>query len=1218
MDKLGPYELVEQIDLAGYVWTARKSPESQAAFVVRFRDTNAADVRAAAEIQQKYSASGAGGWAPVHDIGPAKKGGAYYATDFYPWSAQLLFEQKDRLTSVRLLKLCDEICAALDGKPHGNLKLSNVLLSSRDLDAARVFLTDPLPRGADAVADRRGVGRIIFELVTGTPFKDYLWPVQTGEQWNALGPEGSKWLAWCNRLLAPPGNATVIELADFRKELEAIRPTPTMGQKLGSLPWMKISAVAAFVAVAIAGTVVGLRLYNLKKLKEAMLATHQAVHQDYRAFANYTGEIDRIVTSQPDLESGIAQSDLLSQAAAVDSKLDLTHLTRIDELPDKQAEASQKITALRKQWMDGAMQLLASRHYDNALIDDAYNAKITAIKSMPDEEAAVRLAAQFDTGMANLAAVWPKPTDPAFRASRTFGRIAVEKIAANAADSDTAIASFKEDLAKATAGDPVYTAITEAGEAIETEEEKSRQLASDMKKLAPAGHTDLYDDLKATASTASISDSDRTPAGIQKWKDDSVAQIKKTRDSAIAAALAKAHKITFGIIQPINDGYAAFIDATKNDDPETTLKKTALVILGLNQLQGSWPSAWQPDSIAGVSDADHARISTAYQENLTAAELQTVRTITADGTSSGKAVAALKQSNEQFQSTAALVEKQFQTVASAFAMLSDRQYPASVDAWKVQWDQMKTALTEAAQPHAGWPDPVPADATAKVDDVLTALGSSDFTQLHKFADAGQTPALLNAVATHWPTIHSDDPMTDYQMYQDLTKGLGQLPDPTRQALVNVWAERLKKPADAAHADSLWDLAQSMSLEKATDGPALYYINDWIGYLQARYPKEKKSAIADFITHTAAFDKWGLTASQQQTVSDFRDRLQFRPKPGTGKLPLNFTRPVPMGDAIYTPPFDPGLAMRFKLMVNKAGGSYYLSTTEVPAGWFIDIVGTQKAPVFRKLMDIYRPYFLVGPSPWYHPEKTEWIAINTEWISPGPFHPWADQFNVDPPSPAKPMQYVSPLAAMDAARLIGCRLPTVDEWQLAFNSDERDHDDNTGGQTWQTLRQTISTLQPDLGPATLTFPKFKAELPLTGTAPPIANVNDVLWYRDVPRDFPKFHDMRGNVAEWVLTNPAPRIINDDPITVVDDAGTHTVANQDDKQLDGFYKHVMRIGLTSTSSSNEDESTPRPPEDPKGNHHHQFFDVGFRLAFDDMPADPEKFIADAVHDQAMLSP
>lgn len=38
--------------------------------------------------------------------------------------------------------------------------------------------------------------------------------------------------------------------------------------------------------------------------------------------------------------------------------------------------------------------------------------------------------------------------------------------------------------------------------------------------------------------------------------------------------------------------------------------------------------------------------------------------------------------------------------------------------------------------------------------------------------------------------------------------------------------------------------------------------------------------------------------------------------------------------------------------------------------------------------------------------------------------------VDPPSRDHPMQYLSPHAAVLAARLAGCRLPTVDEWTAA--------------------------------------------------------------------------------------------------------------------------------------------------------------------------------------------
>jgi hypothetical protein len=113
-------------------------------------------------------------------------------------------------------------------------------------------------------------------------------------------------------------------------------------------------------------------------------------------------------------------------------------------------------------------------------------------------------------------------------------------------------------------------------------------------------------------------------------------------------------------------------------------------------------------------------------------------------------------------------------------------------------------------------------------------------------------------------------------------------------------------------------------------------------------------------------------------------------------------------------------------------------------------------------------------------------------------------------------------------------------------------------------------------------------------------------------------MRGNIAEWVLDSPDVRLLRDNPITVTDGTSTLEATNQDDPQLGAFYQHCLRIGLTSTSSPNEDEKTARLPDDPTKNHHHQFFAVGFRLALDDTQDDPATFIGNAIKDMQMLAP
>jgi len=1229
MGEFGPYDRAEQLDLAGYAWTAGKE-SGPPQFVVRFREPPAIGVLAAARLQKEVADAKAPGWAPIYQVGSTPKGGAYYVTDVYPWSAQLLFEQKDRVTSPQLLKLSEELAVAMEGihsiagVGHANLKLSNILLTSRDLDRAKVFVCDPAPprfgggdAAADQVADRRALGRFIFELVSGTAFRDYFWPVHTQEKWDALGPHGAKWLDLCNRLLAPAGHETACTIEQFRKEVAEVRPAPTMGQRLAALPWKRIAAAAAVLLVLSIAAAIGWRMYRQAKLNAAIALAHQTVHQSLEDFNSRVNDVEQMFTDEPALQAGLKREDLLASAGLVDTKLDLGDVKQIEQVPARTDAAVGRIKTIAQNWRDAAMDVLSAQHFNNQAIDEATPPRLDELKASTNTNGSLREAAQLVAGMLQLSQALPGINDPKFRAARPFGQSAMEKIIKNPALAAQAIAGFKSDLQKATAGDPAYIAIAEGGDAIEAERDHSRGLFADLKALAPPGQPNLYNDLRTAMVAPSASPPDNPTVETAKtWKEDSIRQLQQARQASIALAQAKADKVTFAPIAPINAGFSAFVAALKTTDSEAALRTTARVIFGLDKLRAAWPARTPLAPSPGFAADDVRRIAAAYLDHLAQAEQLSVQSIVKEPLKSAAAIATLRQTNTQLRAAAVVVASQFQRVAKARTMLADDRYPASPATWKSQWEEIKADVADAAVPVPGWPDPMAADSQSKINDVLSALDSQDVARLQQYADSAATPALLNAVCVKWPAVHADDPNVDVQIFQSLVKSLRQLPAPCGQRLSDLWSDRLGQSPDAARTEFLWGLAQTMGLDRQYSDPPRQYVNDWIGYLKARYPAKKKTAIKEFITKTDLFDKWGLTATQSAAVSDFRDRLQSRPVPGTGKLPgPAFTR-LPDKDVLYTPPFDPSFVMHFKLIVNKAGGSFYMCTTDAPVGWFIDLVDPSRAPIFKHLMDLIRPQNLVGPCAWAR--DGEWMKVNPPWIAPTVFATWSAQLNVVPASALTPMQYVSPLAAMDAARLVGCRLPTVDEWRQAYGNAARDHDDNTDGPNWQALRSTISAIVPDPGPATLSFKKFVAEMPLQAPTGQPANVNDQVWLREVPRDFPTLHDMRGNVSQWVLSSPAPTLISDNPIIVRDEAGDHQVNNQDDAQLNSFYTHAMRIGLSVVSSSNEDESTPRVPDDPRHNHHHQYFDVGFRLAIDDTPADPEKFLADTVKNQEPLAP
>jgi formylglycine-generating enzyme required for sulfatase activity len=1226
MGDFGEYQQVEQIDLAGYVWTARKGTGAPAQFALRFRDPPALLFRAAAEVQKQVAESKAPGWAPVHAIGDT-----YYVTDAYPWSAQLLFEQKDRVTSPHLLRLTEQIAAALQriagqlGRQHGNLKLSNVLLSARDLERTTAALCDPAPTApTDPAADRRALGRIIFELVTGQIFRDYFWPVVSGEKWEALGPDGPKWLDWCNRLLAPADNATACSIEQFQQEVEIIRPAPTFGQRMAALPWKRVSAVAAVVLVVGAGALIAYRLYERAKLNAAIAETHLAIDHSLQQFTDQIDAIEQSFASIPALQKSLERADLVDQARQVDAKVDLASATEIDQLPPRRQQAIQQIETIRDRWRAAALDTLAAHRYGVRTIDDddALQQSLDALKPARNVERAVQLV----SAVSRLAAAWPSGSGRDADRAGDLAYFALPRIIANPAQADTVIAGFTKDLHSE--GDPVLQARVDAAEEIQREQSRSKTLDRDFKLLAPPDRPDLYTDLHAATQSLPFTEPGDTLESVTAWKQNTLRQILELRTRGLGLALAKARKMTFGPNTLINQGFAAFSAGLSPADPETALRRTAKAILSMETLRTIWPAAAPLPLSATLAAADRKSIDAAYQQQLIEDQKAVIQSVADARQNPRAAVSQLKDQDTRLRATAQIVAAQFLSVLKARGMLKDGQRPPQAP----EWEQLKDALTLALRPTPRWPDAA-VDAQPlleQVNTVLAALRCEDIAQLQAYSAPAGPPALLSAVCLRWPAVvDSPDPNVDYAIYQNISKGLGQLPPQCAAILAGHWSLRLKTPADSDQADFLWDLARKMNLQHNDPALGRNYFNDLLGYLKSAFPAYKKgdkdkaadakrkSVVGVFIAKTDGSDQWGLTSEESSAVSDFRQRLQFNPRPGTGPLPKDFQR-LPDGDVVYTPPQDSTLAMRFKLMIYKTGGSYYLCTTEVPLGWFLDMAQPEQ---FKSLMDRFVPQFRFGPCAWRR--DGNWISVNnaTAWFPPDLFAPWSSQCNpVDPASPVKPMQYVSPLAAMEAARLIGCRLPTVAEWLYAFNSDQRDNDDNTNGPNWQTLRRAIAAIPPPNDSSTRYYNHFRTEVPLDSVSDHPANVNDVLWFRDVPPNFPRFHDMRGNIQNWVLDVPpnaaAPKLLSDNPLTLVDAAGTHVLTGQNDPQLVDFYQHCMRLGLSSTSPPDQDPEKPSLPVDPNDGHHHQFFDVGFRLALDDTPPDPMEYIADSIAERNPL--
>src|SRR5688572_2849901 len=209
MGVYGQYETVAELGHVGPVAVYRARPAdggwdlgfdelgSDANFVLKvFQPANAGDEGAAAAERKRFlncartqkRCADAGGrhWAPVLDAGEAK-GQAFFVSEYFPRTARSIGRDGEdggvhgtnarslfAITEGTLLGLIE--LKRTQGRPHGNLKSSNILVRSAEGDVASddVALVDPaLDQDASIAGEAEDlycVGELIHELVLGERF----------------------------------------------------------------------------------------------------------------------------------------------------------------------------------------------------------------------------------------------------------------------------------------------------------------------------------------------------------------------------------------------------------------------------------------------------------------------------------------------------------------------------------------------------------------------------------------------------------------------------------------------------------------------------------------------------------------------------------------------------------------------------------------------------------------------------------------------------------------------------------------------------------------------------------------------------------------------------------------------------------------------------------------------------------------------------------------
>ena len=185
--------------------------------------------RAAAE-QQTAVGAGCRRLAPILSFERDESGFAFYATTRYETSLADFLEADCKVDSVLLRENVTSLLGALrelhekSRRAHGNLTPGNILLDPH----GRIFLTDLAPSAKDATAadDLFALGMLIYQLVRRTARIGTLNPpLDYSPAWtDSLGDEAAGWLAFTNRLLDKPRNASpdaiktaIDDLSDLKK-----------------------------------------------------------------------------------------------------------------------------------------------------------------------------------------------------------------------------------------------------------------------------------------------------------------------------------------------------------------------------------------------------------------------------------------------------------------------------------------------------------------------------------------------------------------------------------------------------------------------------------------------------------------------------------------------------------------------------------------------------------------------------------------------------------------------------------------------------------------------------------------------------------------------------------------------------------------------------------------------------------------------------------------
>ncbi len=385
------------------------------------------------------------------------------------------------------------------------------------------------------------------------------------------------------------------------------------------------------------------------------------------------------------------------------------------------------------------------------------------------------------------------------------------------------------------------------------------------------------------------------------------------------------------------------------------------------------------------------------------------------------------------------------------------------------------------------------------------------------------------------------------------------------------------------------------------------------------------AVAPLLRELDALDAQESVVGDPATSGPGASTMKWAAKASDDLRTVDYTWAAPRGGASHT--------LRFVRIDGPEGSGppVYLLATEVPVGLFLDVtaaadgwrtMGAILCPLARSPLDDTRR----GPRTW-GPTGGSAPARASDWAppeilrlytAPGELYPAGAA--PAPPSHQAPMQYVSLEAAVYFASLLGCRLPTSDEWRAgvaASGGPAAPAADpgaaapgaadpaapaapaapapgaapNLRDRTWERQKLHVTALEsrgkrPWYPDEDIFWGDVERRDRKTGASAPARDTDDgVVWFANVdsPPARPIAH-LVGNVAEYVCDTPA--VLD----ALLGSAPSARAVHQLLQAKDATFAVVGGSAMSDPRLPTEHPYPIAPPDARNG-----YSDVGFRLAF-----------------------